>query len=986
MRVVGGKLVAVRPDWAEPETKGELKPVHEVAPRDKMGKPVEEGATVALGSGGQGTVTANVGGGRVQVRRPDGTEVVIASNETTVIRGAAANAQRATGPDGLQAALDADPEATPPPGEQPDAQAETEPVEGVDRPVGGVPAPDAEPDGALTVLATATGEQLAWLRTDEGDAPVGYLRPQADDPASTLRFEDGAAWAEAVDAVGMSPTDNPLAIGATAPTPGGFPTDPSVAPAMPPDAPIPLEPSDLPATAAAPTRPDNGPATVSPENLQRFLIGDIEHRIDAVAQAKSEIVAGIAARMADVEDDVVLRAEDLDRLARIESGQVVLLRLPKAGVVITPGGTPGEQLTQWQYKELDVVRYRALLRSDSAPPVGIELVTADQWRAWSRAQRIAETLALWAAGSGGAHPDALALQEAAADLFGMEVYAPAPAMDEIPELRQQTEDALAVDRPFYEALLLAMYQATQDRFREQQIIEVQLFRGWRTPDGTPEWAVEEITDQLLTRPMSSWSADRQLVGGYARGNGFELGYVTTATVPVERIIGTPRTGFGSLQAQEFVVLAGPGHVGVAEAGEADGVALPLTWTPPVDEQDAQGHSETGDADPMDPAVIAPGLLADADELTAAIAAAPSDERRLALMGRAQTMGLSKLVPESWQADGTLRPVDLPDGAQRGPDGLLVALDEQLLVERTQAVENAIARAKAAGLETVSLHSLDGDGEVWPEDRAAAHVEIVDAVWATAANVPDDGKALMIGTLPGGHVAEVLGTPRAGIDPTQYLTVSLDDLKQIMAARDLAPEVPDAGVELSPMERAPLMHDEAVHLANLIAARAASERRNVCWLLGMSDQGTVQELVGSLRETGYGEVVGIFVDVPVQSAVDRSAEAYRVGMEAFRNGEGLGGRYVPATTVSALHSTEFTSLPRLNFEAARDGFDDWQVWDDGVDGRQPELVYYKGAPNLEQLTEAARTGQVPQTKSLPGTQAALTALLRRERLLTTGRTR
>jgi hypothetical protein len=965
-------------------TKGKLKPVHEARPRDKMGKIVEVGGTVALGSGGQGTVLASAGGGRVRVRRTDGTEVVIDATQTTLIRGAATNAQRATGPDGLQAAL-ADEQAAGgdpllPPGDRDDAAAETDADEALDRPVGAEPAPDATPDGAIAHLATPTGDQQAWLQMEDG-VPVGYFSPNAADPASTLRYDDGGAWADAVDAVGMAPVDGAedLAVGPTAPTVAGFESDPSLPPATPPmPAPTP-EPSDLPAAAGAPSRGFGGPGTVSPENLSRLLLDGLDQVPNAVAQAKAESVAQIVARMADVPDDVVLKTDALDRLSRVESGQVVLLRIPKPGVLPSPAPTYGEQLTQWVYREVDDVRFQALLRSDAAPPPDLEIVTAEQWRAWARSARIADALSLWAAGSGGANADALALQEAAADLFGMEVYAPAPALDEVPELRSQVEEALDADREFYDALLLAMYQATQDRLREAQVMEIELFRGWRTPDGTPEWAVEQTTEELPVRPLSSWSADRLLVGGYARGNGFELGYVTSAVFPAERILAFPRTGFGSLRASEFVVLAGPGEVSVHEATEADGPAIAQTWTPPVDEDELPGHGDTAEADPTDPAVVAPGLLRDAEELTAAIAAADTDARRFALMGRAATMGLAELIPEAWQADGTLLPVDSPDTAQRGPDGRLLPLDEQLLGERLAAVEDAIAAAKAAGLETTHTQSLDGEGEVWPEDRMVAHAEIVDAVWATAANVPDDGKALLIGTLPGGHVTEVLATPRAGIDPTAYLTINLDDIKTIMAARDLVPDVPDAGVELSAMERAPLIHDEAVHLAGLIAARAYAERRNVAWMLAMADQGTVENLVGRLRAAGYGEVVAIFVDVPVQAAIDRAAIAYREAMEDMRNGEGLGGRYLPAATLSALNSTEFTSLPRLNFENARDSFDDWQVWDDSIEGRAPELVYYRGAPNLEQLTEAARTGTVPQTKGLPGTSAALTALLRREGL-------
>ena len=53
-------------------------------------------------------------------------------------------------------------------------------------------------------------------------------------------------------------------------------------------------------------------------------------------------------------------------------------------------------------------------------PANLEVVTADQWRAWCRSARISDALALWATGSGGTNPDVLALQETAADLGHVE--------------------------------------------------------------------------------------------------------------------------------------------------------------------------------------------------------------------------------------------------------------------------------------------------------------------------------------------------------------------------------------------------------------------------------------------------------------------------------------------------------------------------------------------------------------------------------------
>lgn len=44
----------------------------------------------------------------------------------------------------------------------------------------------------------------AWLRTDEGDDPVGYLRDSSATPARTVRYTNPAHWAADVDQHGMA--------------------------------------------------------------------------------------------------------------------------------------------------------------------------------------------------------------------------------------------------------------------------------------------------------------------------------------------------------------------------------------------------------------------------------------------------------------------------------------------------------------------------------------------------------------------------------------------------------------------------------------------------------------------------------------------------------------------------------------------------------------------------------------------------------------
>ena len=340
------------------------------------------------------------------------------------------------------------------------------------------------------------------------------------------------------------------------------------------------------------------------------------------------------------------------------------------------------------------------------------------------------------------------------------------------------------------------------------------------------------------------------------------------------------------------------------------------------------------------------------------------------------MGLASLIPEGWGPRGQ---VVTPAGG----DPLTPAsspMDDTQLAAHVAGVEDAIGTAIAYSLDSASVHSLDGAGEVWAPDRAAQHNEIVDQVWATAANVPNDGRAVFLVGPVGADKGAALDADGSGVDAAEFLSISTDDIKAIMAARGMAPEVPDSTVQLSPMERTLLLHEEAGHVANLIGARAAADGKNVLWdaALGLTDSVTAR--MEALRTEGYTEVRGVYVDVPIELAVARSQATYRADLEAFRSGTGQGGRYVPESTIRADAASRFHSANRANFEAIRDRFDDWQVWTDHVDGSPPALAYYRGAPNLDRLTEAAATGTaVVDVKRLPGTRAALAAVLRREGL-------
>lgn len=86
-----------------------------------------------------------------------------------------------------------------PPAEQPAQQQQQQ----QQQPAGQAPK-EPKPDGAFAVFRTSDGTADAWLRTDEGDDPVGYVRENSEDPPRTVRYTNPAHWAEDVDGRGMA--------------------------------------------------------------------------------------------------------------------------------------------------------------------------------------------------------------------------------------------------------------------------------------------------------------------------------------------------------------------------------------------------------------------------------------------------------------------------------------------------------------------------------------------------------------------------------------------------------------------------------------------------------------------------------------------------------------------------------------------------------------------------------------------------------------
>jgi hypothetical protein len=281
---------------------------------------------------------------------------------------------------------------------------------------------------------------------------------------------------------------------------------------------------------------------------------------------------------------------------------------------------------------------------------------------------------------------------------------------------------------------------------------------------------------------------------------------------------------------------------------------------------------------------------------------------------------------------------LPDGhppsprrPQQGRAGVRPMTDAEHAAHVAH-VTALLADAQAAGQATHVLHTMDRGHEVWSHPRRLVHDSLVQALYAAAAGVPCEHRAILAGGLPGAGKTTVLGQ-HADVDPSRYLAINPDLIKEELASRGLLPQIDG----LTPMEAARLAHEEASHIAKRLAHRAQADGKNMIWDVTMSKPQTCTARIAALVAAGYGRVDAIFVDVPVGVSLLRADARYRAGHEAYRAGSGVGGRFVPPELILAQADPAWGSVNRATFEVVKDRFTAWARYDNSADGRAARLV-------------------------------------------------
>ena len=261
----------------------------------------------------------------------------------------------------------------------------------------------------------------------------------------------------------------------------------------------------------------------------------------------------------------------------------------------------------------------------------------------------------------------------------------------------------------------------------------------------------------------------------------------------------------------------------------------------------------------------------------------------------------------------------------------------------------------------------GTGTHYNRERRAAQKQLLkDLYQKWSAGVPQNAQGMIMGGLGGAGKGTIQGDERAMLNARNYMKIDPDEIKKEMISRGMVPSMEEikqhmarqgmnvsSMPDLSPMERAGLVHEEASDLAKDLAKHAMKERRNLLWDITMSSPGSVAGRISAMRKAGYGQVDGAFVDVDASTARDRVLKRHRSGQKDYESGfsDALGGRYVPEEISKTNEPTPGSGFRSRNAE----------VYHALVHNPDPNAPHFDNTVNFDY------TGSVPKVTQVTGTR-------------------
>lgn len=304
----------------------------------------------------------------------------------------------------------------------------------------------------------------------------------------------------------------------------------------------------------------------------------------------------------------------------------------------------------------------------------------------------------------------------------------------------------------------------------------------------------------------------------------------------------------------------------------------------------------------------------------------------------------KGVEKMWGVKATGRMIEQTDPKT----GVKTKVPEYDFSERARYVDQKLQDWRDRGIDTQHLYK--GKNGEYTASRRKAQEQLMEDLWKRqAANVPNEGKAIMAGGLGGagkGFFLKLLGIKDRGAeDGSNYFTINPDVIKEEMAKRGMIPKLDP---KMTLMELSPLAHEEASMMAMKLAKRAYAQKKNVVWDFTMSTPGSVTDKrMNLMRKAGYNNIQGMFVDVSVDKSVSQAKSRWQNGLIRYGNeGSGDGGRFLPSSATAenapVAGDGPYRSKNRQTFEKIKSGLDGYRIYDneDEKKSLESKLIEHK----------------------------------------------
>lgn len=201
---------------------------------------------------------------------------------------------------------------------------------------------------------------------------------------------------------------------------------------------------------------------------------------------------------------------------------------------------------------------------------------------------------------------------------------------------------------------------------------------------------------------------------------------------------------------------------------------------------------------------------------------------------------------------------------------------------------------------------------WAPERAKIHNEIINEIMKQYENVPCERKVIFSAGLPGAGKTTVL-TKEENLDLSQWATVSADDFKEILANRNMIPEIEG----LTPMECSTFVHQESSYLSTVLIRKLSEQGKNIIYDFTCKSRRKTESIINTLiKENLYSSenMQFIYVDIDPEIARERAKSRYQRGLTKYVLGENnIGGRFLPESVIDSCIPVENNGFSTINAE-------------------------------------------------------------------------